>query len=240
MPTSSKRKKPQPSGQEEIVAAIVDAAESLFAQYPIDQVTTRQLAASAGVNLGTIHRYFGSKEEVLRALMQRYALHFREHVAQFPEPMEAFQNLLANPLLKNFVRTLAFTVLSGTDLDDMVSHGAIREMVDVAQKSLGDHLQGDALKEGNRDAAARVVAAWSVMFGWHLFQPFMLRAAGIPRAGEHVERLIGDKLQAIFMDMPRPAAPAASAAPATAPARRAATAAGKVRAPATARRRTGG
>ena len=96
MPTPSKRKKPQPSGQEEIVAAIVDAAESLFAQYPIDQVTTRQLAASAGVNLGTIHRYFGSKEEVLRALMQRYALHFREHVAQFPEPMAATKGAIAS------------------------------------------------------------------------------------------------------------------------------------------------
>ncbi len=223
MPTPPKRKtKPQPSGQEEIVAAIVDAAEDLFAKFPIDQVTTRQLAASAGVNLGTIHRYFGSKEEVLRALMQRYALHFREHVAQFSDPMAAFQNLLANPLLKNFVRTLAFTVLSGTDLDDMVSHGAIREMVDVAQKSLGAHLQGEALKEGNRDAAARVVAAWSVMFGWHLFEPFMLRAAGIPRSGDHVEQLIGDKLQSIFMDLQRHAAPAPApvAAAKTTPARR--------------------
>ncbi|HSV79343.1 MAG TPA: TetR/AcrR family transcriptional regulator [Ramlibacter sp.] len=213
MPAPAKRRKQQPSGQEEIVVAIVDAAQYLFAKHPIDQVTTRQLAAQADVNLGMIHRYFGSKEEVLRALMQRYASYFRDEVSQAPDPMSGFQTLLADPLLKDFVRTLAFTVLSGTNLDDMVSHGAIREMVEVAQKSLGSNLEGEALREGNRDAATRVVAAWSVMFGWHLFQPFLLRAAGIPRAGEHVEKVIADKLQAIFLDLQRHAEPPPAARP---------------------------
>lgn len=213
MPTPSKRRKQQPSGQEEIVAAIVDAAEDLFAKYPINQVTTRQLAAHAGVNLGTIHRYFGSKEEVLRALMQRYATFFRNEVSEAPDPFAAFQSLLADPVLKNFVRTLAFTVLSGANLDEMVSHGAIREMVDVAQKSLASDLEGEALKQSHRDAAARVVAAWSVMFGWHLFQPFMLRAAGIPRGGDHVEEVIAEKLRSIFVDLQCSARPTASKQP---------------------------
>jgi AcrR family transcriptional regulator len=43
---------------------LLDAACRLFAEHGFDNVTTRMIAQKANVNLGSIHYYFGSKEEL--------------------------------------------------------------------------------------------------------------------------------------------------------------------------------
>ena len=46
-------------------AALLDAAMTLFALHGPASVTTRQIAAAAGVNLGLIHRHFGSRATLI-------------------------------------------------------------------------------------------------------------------------------------------------------------------------------
>lgn len=50
---------------------ILDAALDAFSQQGFDGTTTRAIAAAAGVNLGLLSYYFGSKEELWRAAVAR-------------------------------------------------------------------------------------------------------------------------------------------------------------------------
>jgi AcrR family transcriptional regulator len=51
---------------------ILDTAETLFAQYGYDPTSTREIAEKSGVNVAMISYYFGSKENLLKAVITRY------------------------------------------------------------------------------------------------------------------------------------------------------------------------
>jgi AcrR family transcriptional regulator len=52
--------------------ALMDAAERLLVDVGYDGVTTRRLAEEAGVNHGLVHYYFGSIENVLVRMLERF------------------------------------------------------------------------------------------------------------------------------------------------------------------------
>src|ERR1051325_10851408 len=52
---------------------ILDAAERRIAQQGVAATSLRQIIADAGVNLASVHYHFGSKEEMLDALIVRKA-----------------------------------------------------------------------------------------------------------------------------------------------------------------------
>ena len=54
-------------------AQLLDAAEALFSERGYNGVSTRDIAARAGVNLGSIPYYFGSKENLLKEVLRRRA-----------------------------------------------------------------------------------------------------------------------------------------------------------------------
>ena len=53
-------------------AALLDAAERLLVQSGHAGITTRRLAAEAGVNHGLVHYYFGSLENLLLRVLERF------------------------------------------------------------------------------------------------------------------------------------------------------------------------
>lgn len=52
--------------------AFLDAAERLLIQSGYAEITTRKLAAEAGANHGLVHYYFGSMEELLVRVLERF------------------------------------------------------------------------------------------------------------------------------------------------------------------------
>ena len=52
--------------------ALLDAAERLLVEFGHAGVTTRALAAEAGVNHGLVHYYFGSVENLLARVLERF------------------------------------------------------------------------------------------------------------------------------------------------------------------------
>ena len=58
--------------REEATAALLDAAERLLIESGYAGITTRALAAEAGVNHGLVHYYFGSMEELLLEVLERF------------------------------------------------------------------------------------------------------------------------------------------------------------------------
>lgn len=49
---------------------ILAAARELFAAHGVDSVSVRQIAAAAGVNHALVHRYFGTKDEMVAAILR--------------------------------------------------------------------------------------------------------------------------------------------------------------------------
>lgn len=61
-------------------SAILDAAEALLEQEGLDPVTVEQIARGAGISRASLYFYFGSKQEVLTALVERTMAVLREDV----------------------------------------------------------------------------------------------------------------------------------------------------------------
>jgi TetR/AcrR family transcriptional regulator len=92
-------------------AAILDAAERLFAEHGFDAVTMAQVGAAAGVSRGTPGYFFGTKEALYRVVIERAAATFRilaetlrardaavtrEPAARLGETVDAFLALLTS------------------------------------------------------------------------------------------------------------------------------------------------
>ena len=107
-------------------AAILDAAERLFAEQGYDATSLTQVGAAAGVSRGTPGYFFGSKAELYQAVLERAFAEVREAVragraralasSQSAETILAgavsdyFDFLAARP---NFVRLIEREALSG-------------------------------------------------------------------------------------------------------------------------------
>jgi AcrR family transcriptional regulator len=67
---------PQPAAGESprtaVVEAFLDAAERLLVERGHAGISTRRLAAEAGANQGLVHYYFGSMDEVLVQVLERF------------------------------------------------------------------------------------------------------------------------------------------------------------------------
>jgi AcrR family transcriptional regulator len=56
----------------EATGALLDAAEQLLSEIGYAAITTRKLAERAGVNHGLVHYYFGSMEDLLLRVVERF------------------------------------------------------------------------------------------------------------------------------------------------------------------------
>jgi AcrR family transcriptional regulator len=59
--------------RDEATTALLDAAERLLIEVGYAGITTRGVAAEAGVNHGLVHYYFGSMEELLLQVLERFS-----------------------------------------------------------------------------------------------------------------------------------------------------------------------
>jgi TetR/AcrR family transcriptional regulator len=141
-------------------AAILDAAERLFAEQGYDAASLNQVGTAAGVSRGTPGYFFGSKAELYQAVLDRSFSDVREAVREgraralasneSPETILAgavsdyFDFLAARP---NFVRLIEREALSGGRLPHGVSHlSAGQEALAAISAELGldDSPSGEA------------------------------------------------------------------------------------------------
>src|SRR6202050_1443581 len=70
-PPPLERKRPSASSVDLTRERLLDAAAQTFSRDGLRGATTREIAREAGVNEGTLFRDFKSKEQLLRAVLQR-------------------------------------------------------------------------------------------------------------------------------------------------------------------------
>ncbi len=72
--------------------AILDVAQELFANHGFEGTTTRSISDTAGVNIAMLSYYFGSKEKLLQACLDRYAADIFELIDKIgkeePDPLK--------------------------------------------------------------------------------------------------------------------------------------------------------
>ena len=141
-------------------AAILDAAEQLFAEHGYDATSLTQVGAAAGVSRGTPGYFFRSKAELYQAVLDRSFAEVRDAVragrARALASNESAETILAGAVTDyfdflaarpNFVRLIEREALSGTRLPHGLSHlSAGQEALAAMSAELGldDSPSGEA------------------------------------------------------------------------------------------------
>jgi TetR/AcrR family transcriptional regulator len=141
-------------------AAILDAAEQLFAEQGFEATSLNQVGAAAGVSRGTPGYFFGSKADLYQAVLDRSFSEVRDAVregrARALASNESSETILAGAVSDyfdflaarpNFVRLIEREALSGNRLPHGLSHlSAGQEALAAISAELGleDSPSGDA------------------------------------------------------------------------------------------------
>lgn len=73
--------RPAAGGEDDIRAALLDAAGKLFLKHGFERVSARQIAAAAGTTPAMIHYYFSNKLGLFRAMLDAAIAPLRERLA---------------------------------------------------------------------------------------------------------------------------------------------------------------
>jgi AcrR family transcriptional regulator len=169
MTTSSARAgRKNPTGREEVGAAIMDAATELFAERGPAATSIRDIAARSKVNHGLVFRHFGTKDQLVGAVLDHLGATTTALLQSDPTPEEAER------ALDRHLRVMARTLLDGYPAGKLQSRfpGA-SQMYDDIRPMHGPGPDGDL------SARLAVANAFALQFGWRLFAPFLRSAVGI-------------------------------------------------------------
>ncbi|GMU60549.1 MAG: hypothetical protein AMXMBFR34_23120 [Myxococcaceae bacterium] len=108
---------------------ILDAADALFGELGFDVTTTRDIAERSGVNKALIHYHFGTKDDLLEALLEGYYAKLGEALtaalgrrkglaAQVEDVLDAYADFLAEH--RSFTRIVQREVASGRHVERVV------------------------------------------------------------------------------------------------------------------------
>lgn len=157
------------------IEALLDAAEKLFTTRSVADVTVEEIAATAGVAIGSVYNHFGSKAGLYAALVEKALdadrkfmdlayVDCRDPVEQLHAAAEEYLAFyLANP---EYFRMLAFpaepgSYTAGHDLADRLADSVDEQnqrMVDAIKRGI----KAGAIRKVNADEMATVLwSAWN-------------------------------------------------------------------------------
>jgi AcrR family transcriptional regulator len=167
----------RPRGEREVKDAVLEAASVLFAEKGPAATSLREIAHAAGVNHGLLHRHFGSKQRLVRAvhdhLAQRLASTDPFRQATVASALDAFHALEDN---RTYWMVLTRAMLDG-ELDDVLGSDLPggHQMVETLRAAIGD--------DADLEASDLMAMAFAFSFGWLLLRDFIQAATG---AGDDV------------------------------------------------------
>ncbi len=150
---------------------VIDAAMDLAAEGGYEAVQMRDVAARAGVAMGTVYRYFSSKDHILAAAMIYWTevlyLQLDKHPPRGVTPADRVLDVLDRALRAlNRVPKLGaalFMSINSADPAGIEAQQSVTKMLDaIVLRSIGDHPPVD---EENR---SRMIGHiwYSAMVGW--------------------------------------------------------------------------
>jgi TetR/AcrR family transcriptional regulator, repressor for neighboring sulfatase len=166
--STSKREK-LPVGREQVAAAIMAAAADLFAERGPAATSIRDIAARSKVNHGLVFRHFGTKDQLVGAVLDHLGMTTTTLVqrgAPAAEVERAFDR---------HMRVMARTLLDGYPAGQLQTRfpGVSQLLEQVRPRH-----------DSDRGARLAVANALALQLGWRLFEPFLRSAAGLDEITE--------------------------------------------------------
>lgn len=179
MPVERDDDNERPVGREAVRAAILVAASRRFAAQGAS-ASLRDIAADAGVNLGLIHRHFGNKDDLLRAVLARHAGAGVATVQGQPDLATAARRIFVETATGSpYLRIVASLLLGGAPV---ARYQDRFPTVDALRARAADD-----------DVELRLLLGFAATYGWAVFGEQLLAAFG-HRPDDHAsltERLAG-------------------------------------------------
>lgn len=151
----------------QIVDAIAEAAHTLLLERSPSAVSIREIAATADVNLGLIHRYVGSKDDVIALVLQRHTERAKATALELSEDqlMAAIADAVARRPATG--RLMAGMILDGLDVTELKDEFPLLERMAEDDPGLDPAL------------------TYALALGWEVFGPSLLAAMSAePEADE--------------------------------------------------------
>ena len=162
--SSATGRRKNPTGREEVAAAILEAATDLFAERGPAATSIRDIAARSNVNHGLVFRHFGTKDQLVGAVLDHLgatstALRRTDAPpAQLQRSMDRHLRVIARALLDGYPAGKLQTQFPG-----------MSELLDAVRPRHTD----------DRSARLALANAVALQFGWRLFEPFLRASTGL-------------------------------------------------------------
>jgi len=193
-------------GREAVRTALLDSATALFAARGVRAVSVREIAAAAGVNHGLVHRHFGSKEAVVRAVLDRSAREIAASAAAVGGEQPEWSRLFASLTERDaFWRILARAMLDGEDPTAMQSEfPVLRLLVDTFAA-----MQRRGALDRAFDPGLVAAGVAGLVMGWLVFEPFLVAGTDLGRGRSTAtrQRLLATLLDLLGRMAPNPTVP---------------------------------
>lgn len=155
----------EPSGPQEVRRAVLDAAADLFARDGVAQVSLRDIAQQANVQVALITRYFGTRDLLVTAVFEDVTTQLAEQLADFPTSPVSFER---NSVPGAWTMMLTHFCLVGDQ--ESMSHAVINPVLTLAGTI--HRIHGFPEQECRVRAAHMVASA----LGWRLFEGYVVPA----------------------------------------------------------------
>ena len=192
----------RPVGRAVVSDALLAAAERLFAKKGPDAVSLREIAAEADVNFGLLHRYIGTREDLVRLVFDRVSENASPPLAEAPDFDSAVRVMRSSPAGAMYARMMAWAVLEGHPLDDQVPsrRPATTTLLEHARAAVDVHGSQDQ----SRDARAVLALAYAFHLGWRLFSDHLIGAFELQDYQEELDRSVSDAIARLPAQFARP------------------------------------
>jgi AcrR family transcriptional regulator len=168
-----------------VKTALLDAATALYAERGPRAVSIRDVAARAGVNHGLVHRHFGSKTELLRAVLDRLVGRISGLSGKGALDPDTLAAVFVAAAQENaYWRVLARALLDGEHVATLQSDFPLVRRLVATFRDLAR--RGELAAEFDPEVVAGGAVALSL--GWLLFEPFLLEATSLKRRGPAAAR----------------------------------------------------
>lgn len=165
--------KSKPAGAKEVRESILDAAVKLMSERGNTDVALREIAREANVNHGLVHRHFGTRHDVLIAVLQRHSEIGANFLRDTDDIDAAIDKLWAHPNMIESSKLVASALLGGVESETIAAGHAFRRLEQL--------LEGDD-PEGADKRAATAVAISCLILGWGIFGDYLTANAGVKDA----------------------------------------------------------
>jgi TetR/AcrR family transcriptional regulator, repressor for neighboring sulfatase len=178
--------------REVVSEALIEAAAALASERGSGHVTVRDIAMRADVNATFVHRYFGSKQNLMRAAMRHAQERLASRIEEVPDIVEGAAAIVHATLQeRELIATLTRAALDGVLADVPEGDPAMAALVERFMRETAGRSS-----RGHHDPRVVVACLSAATVGYALLGDYIRLGTGLDdRPDDEVEALLVDVLR---------------------------------------------